>query len=935
MLLIIISANNYRIKLLFDFLSNYGWRIIIAFFIIQLSLQTNSNAQSLDSVLITEQFDRETVEEVLLKLENRYQIPFYYKNSWLHPDTLSISFENQPLPEVLSQLLINTNLSFAIFNDNSIIIAPESLLTREFSQEYFIKKDLQQDFLNQDNWPSNIEIVNLGNINQQNGDGELMISGTLKDGLENDPLAGAAIFVKDLEMAVSSDRNGEFELKLPGGLHLIEIRMLGFETKLVGINVLNTTNWDVELLPEATELDEVLVNATADDSNIKSSIIGMTKLSPLDIKEMPVFLGEPDVIKSILTLPGVSTIGEGASGFNVRGGNIDQNLIMQDDALIFNSSHAMGFFSIFNPDVIKEVTLYKGHIPAQYGGRVSSVLDVQLKGNNFDQFKINGGIGLLASRIAIETPIVKDKTSLLLGGRVAYSDWVLNFVRNPNVNESSLTFYDLNGKISQRIGKSGTIALSFYNSHDNFIYSDEFGFSWDLNNLSLKWDQVINPELISQLSISYSQSNNTSFQPSGTDGFILGNGMNNYKLKEDLLITSWPGNTINTGFEINGYQPDDETLQPFDENSTIISYEGIKDKGIESAIYFNDAMELSSRLSLSVGLRYSLYSQRGSAKVNLYQDGIPNSSENIVDSLIFEDGEKVVSYQGFDPRFSIVYTLNSSSSLKMSFNRINQYIHLISNTTAALPIDFWQVSNTYFKPLKANNYSLGYFRNFKLNQWETSLEAYYRDMENIVEYKDFPKLFLNDHLETELLSGIGKSYGLELYIKKKTGKVTGWLSYTFARTYIKIADNTGNEEINRGEWFPSKYDQPHNLSIVGNINLNRTNQLSFNFTYATGRPLTGPDSNYGLSGAIIPNYSDRNKFRLPDYHRLDVSYTIQRGLLRTHRYKDSFTFSIYNLYGRKNAYSIYFKRDFSNLIGAYKLSILGSMLPSITYNFQF
>ncbi|MCK5102918.1 MAG: TonB-dependent receptor, partial [Cyclobacteriaceae bacterium] len=345
--------------------------------------------------------------------------------------------------------------------------------------------------------------------------------------------------------------------------------------------------------------------------------------------------------------------------------------------------------------------------------------------------------------------------------------------------------------------------------------------------------------------------------------------------------------SINTGFEINGYVPDDETLHPFDDESTIISYEGIKDKGIESAVYFNDAIELSSRLSLSVGLRYSLYSQRGPAKVNLYQDGIPNNSENIIDSLVFEDGEKVVSYQGFDPRFSMVYTLNTNSSIKMSFNRINQYIHLISNTTAALPIDFWQVSNTYFKPLKANNYSLGYFKNFKLNQWETSLEGYYRDMENIVEYKDFPELFLNDHLETELLSGVGKSYGLEFYVKKKTGKVTGWLSYTFARTYIKIADDTGNEEINRGEWFPSKYDQPHNLSIVGNINLNKTNQLSFNFTYATGRPLTGPDSNYGLRDAIIPNYSDRNKFRLPDYHRLDVSYTIQRGLLRTHKYKDS------------------------------------------------
>ncbi len=930
-----IFASTKNISINLSFFSPFGWRTFIVFFLVQLSNQITGDAQTLDNVLITEQVEKEIIEDVLLKLEKKYQIPLYYKKNWLPPDTITSSFDNQPLPEVLGQLLKNTDLSFTIFNDNSIIIAPESLLIREFSQEYFIKKDLQQDFLNQDNWPSNIEILNLGKVDQQSADGEFTLKGKLKDGLEDSPLVGATIIVRGLELAVSSDIREEFKLKLPGGLHLFEIRMLGFEPKIIGVNILSSANWEIDLLPEATELDEVFVTGTADDSNIKSSIIGMTKLTPLDIKEMPVFLGEPDVIKSILTLPGVSTVGEGASGFNVRGGNIDQNLIMQDDALIFNSSHAMGFFSIFNPDVIKEVTLYKGHIPAQYGGRVSSVLDVQLKGNNYDQFKASGGIGLLASRIAIETPIVKDKTSLLLGGRVAYSDWVLNFVRNPDVNQSSLSFYDINGKISQRMGKNGTVALSFYKSHDKFIYSDEFGFSWDLNNLSLKWDQVINPEFISQLSISYSESGNTSFQPSGIDGFILGNGMNNYKLKEDLLITSWPRNTINAGIEINGYVPDDETLKPFDDKSTIISYEGSKDKGLESAIYFNDAIELSSTVSLSIGLRYSIYSQRGPAKVNLYQDGIPNNSENIIDSLVFGDWEKVVSYQGFDPRFSIVYTLTASSSLKMSFNRINQYVHLISNTTAALPIDFWQVSNTYFKPLIANNYSIGYFKNFKFNQWETSLEAYYRDMQNIVEYKDFPELFLNNHLETELLSGIGKSYGLEFYVKKKTGKVTGWLSYTYARSFIKIVDKSRNEAINRGEWFSSKYDQPHNLSIVGNINLNKTNQLSFNFTYATGRPLTGPDSNYGLGEAIVSNFSERNKFRLPDYHRLDVSYTIQRGLLRTHKYKDSFTFSIYNLYGRKNAYSIYFRRDKRNVFGAYKLSILGSILPSVTYNFQF
>lgn len=905
--------------------------MIMILFVIRLS----SFAQGIDTLTISGNYQNANIEDILLDIEHIYHIPFYYKKKWLPQITISRSFTRSEFPIVLKQLLEGSNLSFAIYNNQSIIIAPESLITREFSQEYFIKKDLQQDFINQDNWPANIEIINLGKADQTSSDGEFVINGVVNDALEKDLVVGATIFVKDLDLAVSSDSNGKFILKLPGGLHLVEINMLGFEPKRIGVNLMGACSWNVDLLPEATELDEVLVSGTADDSNIKSNIIGMTKLSPVNIKEMPVFLGEPDLIKSILTLPGVSSIGEGAGGFNVRGGNIDQNLIMQDDALIFNSSHAMGFFSVFNPDVIKDVTLYKGHLPAQYGGRVSSVLDVQLKGNNYHDTNVNGGIGLLASRIAVETPIVKDKTSLLLGGRVAYSDWMLNFASNPNVKNSALGFYDLNGKISQRFGENSTIALSFYNSHDKFTYSDEFGFSWDMNNLSLRWDQVIKPEIISGLSLTYSDISNTSFQPSGIDGFVLGNGMNNYKIKEDLLITQWSHHTINAGFELNAYLPDDETLKPYNEKSTTIPYTGIKDRGLESALYINDGIELSSRLSMSLGLRYAYYSQYGPSNVNIYENNIPISPDNIIATVPYSDGEKVVSYQGWDPRASLAYTINASSSIKVSYNRIHQYIHLISNSTAALPIDYWQVSNTFFEPLRSDNYSLGYFKNYQLNKWETSVEAYYRDMENVVEYKDFPELFLNDHLETELLAGMGKAYGVEVFIKKKTGKFNGWLSYAYARSFVQLNDESRNEVINQGEWFPSKFDQPHNLSIVGNYNFDKSNQFSLNFTYATGRPLTGPDANYGLDGVIIPNFSDRNKFRLPDYYRLDVSYTIKRGLLRTVKYKDNFTFSVYNLLARRNAYSIYFKRDKSNNFGAYKLSILGTFLPSVTYNFMF
>lgn len=910
--------------------------VVLTCFGIALMMQTsNSRAQILDTLRVTDQFLDMPLASVLKQIEQQYHVPFYFKEQWIIDKRVTATANNELLVGILSVMLDNHGLSFAVYGGNSVIIAPTDILSREFSQEYFIQKESQENFIQREGWPPNTQVINLGANDTNESDGELSIEATIRDGLEGDLLVGAVVVVKDLDVAVSSNSSGRFELQVPPGLHLVEISMLGYETKTVGLNLLSSSSWNIELLPEATELDEVLVSATSDDSNVRSTIVGMTKLSAVDIRDMPVFLGEPDVIKSLLTLPGVSTVGEGAGGFNVRGGNIDQNLIMQDDALVFNSSHAMGFFSIFNPDVIRDVTLYKGHIPAQYGGRVSSVLDVSLKGNNYEKMKVNGGVGLLASRIALETPIIKDKTSFLFGGRIAYSDWILNFVENPDVKESSLSFYDINAKITHRLGEKGTLGLSFYNSKDRFTYANDFGFSWRTFNTTLSWNQVIRPELISEFSISSSMLRNANFQPSGVDAFILRNGMNNFKIKEDLLISSVSNHMINAGFEINSYFPDDETLDPYSNASTTIPYQGARDRGIESALFVNDAINLTDQLSLSVGLRYSYYSQIGPASVNIYRDGVPTSEEDIVDVVEYGDGENVISYQGLDPRLSLVYQLNANSSVKVSYNQIHQFIHLISNTTSALPIDYWQVSNTYLKPLKAKNFSIGYFKNFNMNLWETSAEVYYRDLDNVVEYKDFPSLFLSDHLETELISGNGRSYGIELFVKKKSGRFNGWLSYAYARSLVQIVDEQRDEMVNNGEWFPSRLDQPHNINLVGNFNINKTNQLSFNFTFSTGRPLTGPNSNYSLDGYIIPNYSDRNEFRIPDYHRLDVSYTIQRGIFRTSRYNDSFTFSIYNLYARENAYSIYFVRDNQSIIGAYKLSILGTMLPSITYNFSF
>lgn len=892
-------------------------------------------SQRADSIRVSAEFDNQNLEAVLADLEQKSSVPFYFRTAWVEGKNFTGKYELQLLTSILGEVLTETGLAFALYNNSSVIIAPADMLSREFSQEYYRMKDRQSEFRNENNFKSTTQTITLGTKGSSPGPDGFRLHGTVSDKLEGQRLSGATILIKDLGMVLSTSANGEFDVTLTEGVHLAEIRIVGYEAANYSLNLQGPASWDITLLPEATELDEVMVRSTAENNNVVSEFAGVTKLTPIDLREMPVFLGEPDVIKSILTLPGVSTVGEGASGFNVRGGNIDQNLIMQDDALVFNSSHAMGFFSIFNPDAVKEVTLYKGHIPAQYGGRVSSVLDVQLKGNNYDNFKVSGGLGMLASRLTVETPLVKGKTSLLAGGRAAYSDWVLNLVSNRDVQNSSMAFYDFNVKVSQRIGDNGSLAISAYNSHDNFRYSDQFGFSWDMSNYSLRWSQAISPVLFSDMTLSGSLSANASYQPSGIDGFTLNNGMNNYKFKEDLNYSGLEGHAINGGLEINAYVPEDETLAPYNEESAVIPYDGQKDRGVETAAYINDVFDITDKLSISLGLRFAYYTQIGPATVYEYTDGDRSDFNNMIDSTVYDSGEKVISYNGLEPRLSLRYIIDANSSIKLSYNRINQFIHLISNTAAALPIDYWQMSNNWFKPLIADNYSIGYFRNFRLNQWETSAEIYYRDLQNLVDYKDFPDLFLNRHLETELMSGAGRSYGLELFLKKKAGKLNGWVSYTYSRALVMIDDDETGERVNNGEWYPSKFDQPHNLSLVGNLHLNKTNNLSFNFTYSTGRPLTGPDSNYSLEGYLVPGYSERNEFRLPDYHRLDVSYTIERGKLRTNRFKDSFTISIYNLYARKNAYSVYFRRDQGNTFGGYKLAIIGAMIPSVTYNFQF
>jgi len=900
-------------------------------------------AQDTDSLSISGDYQDLALEEVFNDLQNRYLVRFHFKEAWLEGKRITIRFSSEPLFKVVQALTLPNDLNFLIYYNN-IIIAPKTLLDQKFSREYFIIRKRQDELLRSNTWITESDIVNIGDSAQTQGKGNAMIKGVVEDQLNGEPLAGVNLYFETLNYTTTTDSDGAFAVQLPTGYNILEIRYIGYETQKSVWRIFGEDELKIRLAPDAYELEELLITGETDDNNVQSVIMGITRLSPQQLENMPVFLGEPDVIKGILTLPGVSTVGEGAGGFNVRGGAIDQNLILQEEALIFNSSHALGFFSIFNSDAIQEVELYKGHIPAQYGGRLSSVLNVKLKGNNIDRLSGKGGIGLVSSRFTLDGPIQSrkskqagniPKTSFLVGGRITYSDWILQMINIPDIKNSSGYFYDGSAKISHRYSDKGIITASYYQSFDNVQFADDFGFSWTNRAASLIWNQMLKPTVSSTFSLSAGNNTNLSFEPEGIKAFTLSNGIRNLRLKEDILITSIEDHNLSTGAEYIFYDVSPDDLMARGVHSSIIPENVEKDNGHEIGMYINDEYILNHLFSFSFGLRFNLFQQIGPGTVYRYQEGVPKSPETVTDSTDYGSGAAVETFYNFMPRFSMKYSLGPNASFKFSFNRTSQFIHLVSNSTAALPVDFWLVSGPHFKPETSRNFSIGYFRNFINNQWETSVELFYRRMKHVIEYKDFASLLFNEQLETDLLSGDGKAYGAELFIRRQKGRLNGWLSYTYSRAYNRVYGESTQETINDGEWYPSRLDIPHNFNIVMNYNFNKSNVLSVNFTYRSGRPITAPGSFYIVDGVFIPEFTGRNEYRIPPYHRLDISYTLKRNVIRKKRYKDSFTFSIYNLYARQNTYSIFYRKNLTKGSNAYRLSVLGTIFPSVTYNFEF
>jgi hypothetical protein len=886
------------------------------------------HAQTNPDSRFTANFNQKSLSEILNGISFQTGKDFYYKSEWLPDSSYSFSFQNAPLDSALEVIFENIPLGFMAFDTYAYVIAPQTWLVGDFGDLVSLS---QFSKINQDS----DQMLVVGDSTLPLNNNRATITGTVFNTNNKETIEAARITVTALKTGAISDKDGRYRIELPPGNHQVQIIATGFDTLNQEIQVKGNGDWDIEMELLAFSLDAVVVEASASDQNVSSVQIGVSELKMDEIVKLPAFLGEVDVVRTLLTLPGVSNVGEGAGGFNVRGGNIDQNLIMQDGAPLLNSSHVLGFFSLFHSDIVNKITLFKGNIPAQYGGRLSSLLNVELKEGNFKKFKMKGGLGIISSRLMMEGPIVKDKTSLLIGARASYSDWVLRLVRDNDLRKSSVSFSDLNAKLTHRINQNHILSLSAYNSRDFFRYSDQFGYAWGTQLANFRWVHILSNQFSGTLSASAGRYQSSFFDPEGVDAFELKNGMQYTKVKQNFIYTPGSRHQINMGGEWLFYQGIPESTGPYQGLGDVVQQEVSKGRAHELSIYINDEIDISPIFAISVGLRYTQWLNTGPEEVFSYAPDLPRETRNITGSTTYQPGELIKTYGGLEPRLSVRMNLDETSSIKLSYNRLRQYIHLISNTSASTPVDIWQVSNTHIPPQTADNFSIGYFKNFQQNRWETSIELYYKNIIDVVDFKDLPVLLLNRYLETELLTGKGRAYGMELSVKKNYGQVSGWMSYTFARTLRRVTGEFPQETINQGAWFPAPFDKPHTLNMVMTYQPNKRNTISANFTYSTGRPITIPLGDYTLGNTIIPHYSLRNQFRIPDYHRLDFSYTLDTYAIRKQRYQDSWTFSIYNLYFRKNAFSVFFKTDDRQRPQAFRLAVLGTAFPALTYNFRF
>lgn len=768
------------------------------------------------------------------------------------------------------------------------------------------------------------------------------IRGYIKDRQNGETVIGATVYLNGTNIGSITNEYGFYSLTASKGSYELIVSYIGYEDLNQKIQLDSDRTLNFEILESSTQLDEVIIKAEEPERiNIRTPQMGVTKLKVATIKQMPAVLGEVDLIKSIQLLPGVTNNGEGTAGFNVRGGAADQNLVLLDEAIIYNTSHFFGFFSVFNSDAIKDIKLYKGDMPAKFGGRVSSVLDVRQKDGNSKNFGASGGIGIISSRIALEGPMFNNKGSFLVAGRTSYAHLFTKGIED--LKDDKISFYDLNLKTNYEIDKNNRIYLSGYFGRDIFNINKILKNNYGNASANLRWNHVFNDKLFSNLSAIYSK-----YDYQLVLDFVQLDWMadiQNYNLKYDLRY--YANDSFKLDFGVSGilYRLNPGEIRPTSDSSPVNFLKLEQKRAFEGGVYASAEHRVSDKLTLRYGLRYSAFSRLGGQNITNYENdqpvvynnelGIYEEGKPIAETF-FKKGETIKTYGNIEPRLGLSYQLNNSSSVKASYTRASQYLHLLSNTASVTPLDVWTPSGKYVKPQLSDQYAIGYYKNFKDDTFSLELEAYYKTVDNRIDYLDGADLIGTNTIETEILNGEARAYGLEVLLRKNKGRFTGWLAYTLSKSEQRsFGDNAGGPGINDGNWYNTAHDRTHDISMTGVYKLNDKWSMSANMIFQTGRPVTYPNGQYEYEGLSIASYSNRNADRLPAYHRLDISAIYKPNRKPDKRWKGEWVFGIYNVYNRRNAASVSFNQNIdTGQNEATRTSIFG-IIPSVTYNFKF
>ncbi|MFK7811680.1 MAG: carboxypeptidase-like regulatory domain-containing protein [Maribacter sp.] len=915
--------------------------------VLLLIICTCTQAQE-SSTKITVSFDGVKLIQALELIETKSRYRFYYLKQWVDNTLVSGNYEDEEALTVLENILRNTVINFYIHEDRDVFLTKNSQINDVLPKDFFGKKNNQtivdSDLQNKaaplfiyDRMPisrGKIETVRIGKENRESNRTNFTLSGKAINSKNGKPISDLAIFLKGKSTGTSTDSDGNYSVNLQIGENIIETRALGIQTVKKRFLIFNNGKYDFVLDESIELLDEVVVKGNR-DRNIENVITGVTRVEMEGIKNIPMVLGESDILKAAIALPGISTAGEGATGYNVRGGRADQNLILLDNGVIYNPTHFFGIFSALNPFSTSTAEIYKGNIPAEFGGRISSVFDIKTKDGNIQKFSGQASIGPVTSNVVLETPIVKDKAALLIGARATYSDWVLRSLNSEQLKNSKASFFDIIGKYNHSINENNEIEATGYYSRDSFSITSDSLYDYSNRLFSLKWDHKFNEKNTIDIIVSNSEYQfGIGFDGESNDDFDLSytNSETEFKLKLKYLYSDKHKFDYGISSKLYGIKPAEIKPKGIDSDITPLAIPN--QKGLESAIFLSDDYEVNDKLLISAGLRYSVYMALGASEQRIYPENSPKNIGTQTGVIQFEKNETIETYGGPEARISARYFLSPGLSIKGSFNNAFQYIHTLSNNTTASPIDTWQLSNLNIKPQRANQFSLGLYKNLEGNTYELSLEGYYKKQKKLLDYKVGAQLLLNESIETEVLQGDGKAYGIELLVKKNIGKLNGWLSYTYSRSFVKLESEFSEEVVNNGDFFPSNYDKPHDLSLVTNYKFTKRFSASANFVYQTGRPVTFPIGGFEYNNSEFVYYSDRNKFRIPDYYRLDLSFNME-GNHKIKKFAHSFwSFSIYNILGRNNPYSAFFVTE-DGSVKAFQSSIFSIPVPTITYNFKF